>query len=161
MGKKNRSDKFNKSVIHIKNSKSKSNKHIKRGRKGKDCIFFDGINLTCGNGRLMSYNQFCKSESCKDFKSRNVIVQQGLSGYDDTHMQLPTQQGTHEKTNEYIAVSKNIGIPCHVGYLKDDGYRRHKARCIYYDKVKKFCEWFMMKCTGSSKCDRYEEKEPE
>lgn len=158
MGKKNRSDKFNKSVIHIKNSKSKSNKHIKRGRKGKDCIFFDDINLTCKYSKSMNHNQFCKSESCKDFKAKNVIVKQGLSGYDDTYIQLPTQQGTHERTNEYIGISKNIGTSCHVGYLQGDGHRRHKARCIYYDKVRKFCEWFMMKCAGSSKCDKYEEE---
>ena len=31
-------------------------------------------------------------------------------------------------------MSKNIGTPVHGEYLKSDGYRRHKARCIYYNK---------------------------
>lgn len=158
MRKKNRSDKFNKSVIHIKNSKSKSNKHIKRGRKGKDCIFFNDIKLTCNNTISMCHNHFCKCETCKYFKTKRTIAKQVLSDYDDTYIQLPTKQGVHERTNEYIGISKNIGTSCHIGYLQSDGFRRHKARCIYYDKLKKFCEWFMTRCTGSSKCDKYEEE---
>ena len=31
-------------ILYIKNSKNKSNKHVKRGRKGKDCIYFNEIN---------------------------------------------------------------------------------------------------------------------
>lgn len=141
-------------IIHIKNSKSKSNKHIKRGKKGKDCIYFNDKKLTCKNRNSGYYNKFCRSDECNNYLS---VIKQTLSQYDDSYIQLPIQSGTHEKTNEYIAVSKNIGTPCHVGYLKNNGVRRHKAKCIYYDKIKKFCKLCLYKCVGSSHCENYKE----
>lgn len=91
------------SVMYIKNSKSKNNKRVKRGRKGKDCMHYNKEKKTCN--RTKSFvNQMdvstlkLKKEKRKP-KGNNVFVP------------LPQQVGTHECTNEYIAVSKNIGTP--------------------------------------------------
>lgn len=35
------------SVMYIKNSKSKNNKRVKRGRKGKDCMHYNKEKKTC------------------------------------------------------------------------------------------------------------------
>ena len=123
----------------------------------RTCIYYNIGDMKCSNKNCSKV--ICTTaKDCTCYKRREKEPKRKLSNYDDTFIQLPTQQGTHERNNEYIGISKNIGTSCHVGYLQGDGHRRHKVRCVYYDKVKKFCEWFMMKCTGSSKCDKYEEK---
>ena len=99
------------------------------------------------------YNTFCKSDSCKYYKKNKIEKE------NDIFVTLPIQAGTHERTNEYIAVSRNIGTPCHVGYMKSNEPRRHKARCIYYDKESKKCRHYLYKCIGSSKCEKYKEKD--
>ncbi|WP_312045138.1 hypothetical protein [Anaerotignum sp.] len=158
MGKKNRLANHS-GIITIKNSKSKSNKHVKRGEKGKDCIYFNDEKLTCDNRFSGYYRQFCQLSYCGRFKPKESKVNNELSDYDESYIQPPDKASVHEFTNEYIGLSKNIGTPCHIDYLKSKGCRRHRARCIYYDKIKKFCGWFMTKCTGSSHCDKYKEKE--
>lgn len=51
--------------------------------------------------------------------------------------------------------------PWHVGYAlkKENDPRRHKARCIHYDKG--LCKYGDMKCCGSAHCQYYGEKETE
>lgn len=137
-------------ILYIKNSKNKSNKHVKRGRKGKDCIYFNENKLTCSNKNHYRYNNFCVSDDCLSFKQK-------LSPYDDTYIPLPNKSSIHESDNRFIGMSKNIGTPVHGEYLKSDGYRRHKARCIYYNKKTKSCTWFSHKCIGSSHCNKYQE----
>lgn len=160
MGKKNRLANHS-GIITIKNSKSKSNRHTKRGLKGKDCIYFNEEKQTCLNRLSGYYRRFCMPNYCGKFKPKEDKMKHncGLSKYNENHIPLPDKASVHESTNEYIGLSKNIGTPCHVSYLKSEGRRRHKARCIYYDKVSKFCDWFMTKCTGASHCDKYKEKE--
>ena len=81
-----------------------------------------------------------------------------LSEYDESYIQLPDQAAIHESTMESIKLSKDIGTPVHLSYLKKNDDRRHKARCIYIDKATKMCKWFMRKCTSSSRCDKYRER---
>ena len=57
-------------LLYIKNSKDKSNKHVKRGRKGKDCIYFNNEKLTCNNKWHHRYNTFCISNDCSSFKHK-------------------------------------------------------------------------------------------
>ena len=49
------------------------------------------------------------------------------------------------------------GTPWHSEYLKtNDEVRRHKTRCIYYNKGN--CEKRYTKCPGSAHCGAYKEK---
>lgn len=139
------------SVMYIKNSKSKNNKHIKRGRKGKDCMHYNKEKKTCNRTK-----SFCKSNGCEHFKTKK---EKRKPNGNNVFVPLPQKVGTHEKTNEYIGISRNIGTPCHVGYIKSNEPRRHKSRCIYYKKDTKFCNWYKYKCVGSSQCEEYEEIE--
>ena len=142
------------SILHVKNSRSKSVKHIKRGRKGKDCVYFNTDKLSCDNIRSPYHKQFCKL--CSLFTP--VEKNNELSEYDENYIQLPHQAAIHESTTENIKLSRDIGTPVHVGYLKKTDTRRHKARCIYIDKATKMCKWFMRKCTSSSRCEKYRER---
>lgn len=155
------------SINRIKNSKSKSIKHVKRGRKGKDCIYFNHEKLTCLHPLSPYHNCFCNSKECGFYKNKSPSKKPSLnhcqnrddlSEFDRNYLPQNQQSGTHERTNEYITLSKSIGTPVHVGYLKSDGQRRHKSRCIYYKKDKKYCIIKSMKCPGSSKCEKYTEK---
>lgn len=139
-------------IAHIKNSKNRFHKTKKRGRIGKDCIYFNNEKLICNNT-----NNFCNSKNCIHFKP--IKLDSGtLSEYNENYISLPQQAGTHEKTNEYLHLSKNIGTPVHVHYLKSSDPRRHKAHCIYYRKDNKHCEYIFSKCRGSSHCLHYKEK---
>ncbi len=138
-------------VLHIKNSKSKAYKHKKQGRIGKNCKYYNDEKCTC----ILSYKSFCKSDNCNCYKEKEHKIIKS----DDDIVPLPMQAGTHERTNEYIKISKNIGTPCHVGYMKSTEPRRHKARCIYYEKESKKCTYYLYKCVGSSRCEKYHEKE--
>ena len=150
--------KRSKSINHIKNSRSKGNKHVKKGRKGRDCIYFDSEELTCINTH--SFCNFCDNFVPKLDKtdSKKRIVKSKLSSYNDDYLELPFMASTHEKSTEYIGLSKNIGTSVHVGYMKSNDKRRHKNWCIWFEKMGKFCKYFASKCVGSSHCEKYEEK---
>lgn len=105
-------------VLHIKNSKSKAYKHKKKGRIGKNCKYYNDEKHTC----ILSYKSFCKSDNCNCYEEKEHKIIKS----DDDIVPLPIQAGTHERTNEYIKISKNIGTPCHVGYMKSNEPRRHK-----------------------------------
>lgn len=136
-------------ILYIKRSKNKSYKVKKRGRLGKECIYFNDEKLTCSQS-----GSFCHSDNCLGFTKRKSK----LSNYDENYLPSPYRAGTHERTNEYIALSKNIGTPMHVGYMKSHDSRRHKARCIYYNKETKSCLYYTRKCPGSSHCEKYMER---
>lgn len=142
-------------ILHIKNSKSKSNKHVKRGRKGIDCIYYNKEKQTCKNKNSLYYNVFCKSNDCKYYKEKEKIKKKSKGN--NIFIPLPNQAGIHERNNEYISVSRNIGTPCHVGYMKSNDTRRHKTRCVYYCKENKQCKYYMFKCIGSAICEKYRE----
>ena len=59
-------------------------------------------------------------------------------------------------------ISEDIGTPSHIDFLRTNDERRHKSRCIYYDKSDKKCYCgkcgnYLMKCSGSSHCNRYDD----
>lgn len=146
-------------VLHIKNSRNKSYKHIKRGRKGKDCIYYCKEMKSCNNKNSMYYMKFCKSDNCKYY----TIYEKNKINTNDIIVEKPLQMGIHERTNEYIVISKNIGTPVHVGYLHKTDRRRHKTKCIYYSKLDKLCkcvkcQYYNIKCSSSSSCIWYIEK---
>lgn len=73
---------------------------------------------------------------------------------------IPVQSGIHDIYKS--GLSRNIGTAVHVGYLHSNDDRRHKSRCIYYDKSDKLCHCgksgcYMMRCGGSSHCTCYRE----
>lgn len=74
----------------------------------------------------------------------------------------------HADRTEYVfkRVNESIGTPSHIEYLKmsENDTKRHKSRCVEYDKKKKVCmcvrsPYFTMKCGGSSHCKFYAETE--
>lgn len=87
-------------ILHIKNSKSKSNKHKKRGNLGKDCIYYNHDKLTC-SCFLSPYNHtLCKMCDC--FKSNKI---ENTDNENNVYIDVPIQAGIHERTNEYISDS--------------------------------------------------------
>lgn len=62
-------------------------------------------------------------------------------------------------------LSQRMGTPSHIEYLhmQEGDTRRHKSRCIEYDKKKDVCMCtksanFLLKCGGSSHCEYYKEE---
>lgn len=158
-------EKKNKSILHVKRSKSKSYKHKKRGRKGINCIWFNPDKATCNCNISGRYNKFCKSDNCNNYKAikeqeeNKKNVKSNLSPYDENYIIKPYKASIHESDNKFIGISKSIGTPVHGEYLKNkDGIRRHKARCINYNKVDKSCRILNNKCIGSSHCNYYDEQ---
>ena len=68
--KRKRYKKRNIGLLYVKNSKDKYNKHVKRGRKGKDCVYFNNEKLTCSSKWHHRYNTFCISDDCSSFKHK-------------------------------------------------------------------------------------------
>ena len=52
------------------------------------------------------------------------------------------------------------GEACHLEFLRmEEGEsKRHRARCIYFNKKNEYCSAFCGKCRGSSHCDKYSER---
>ena len=67
------------SINRIKNSKSKSIKHVKRGRKGKDCIYFNHEKLTCLHPLSPYHNCFCNSKECGFYKDKSPSKKPSLN----------------------------------------------------------------------------------
>lgn len=66
--------------------------------------------------------------------------------------------------NKFKKLSSDIGTPSHIDFIKATDDRRHKARCIYYDKSDKKCHCsgcctYLLKCVGSAHCIGYREKD--
>ena len=60
-------------------------------------------------------------------------------------------------------VNRLTGIPWHIErYTREDGDdRRHRSRCIYYQKSDTYCSHVVGKCCGSAHCSYYTEFPPE
>lgn len=63
------------------------------------------------------------------------------------------------------SLSRNMGTPSHVEYLHmaEGDRKRHKSRCIEYDKRSATCRcvkspYYTSRCGGSSHCQYYKEK---
>ena len=52
------------------------------------------------------------------------------------------------------------GEACHLEFLhmEEGESKRHRARCIYFNKKNEYCSAFCGKCRGSSHCDKYSER---
>lgn len=142
----------NKSSIYIHSVRSLDGKKPDK----RTCIFYDKDTQKCTNNKC-SIIICTTAHNCTCYKRKQKEPKQKLSPYNDTYTPLPYKSSIHESDNRFIGMSKNIGTPVHGEYLKSDGYRRHKARCIYYNKKTKLCTWFSHKCIGSSHCNKYQE----
>lgn len=76
-------------------------------------------------------------------------------------LDMPVQSGIHD--NYKGGLSRNIGTSVHVGYLHKTDDRRHKSRCMYYDKLNKACKcvkcrYYGIRCSGSAHCIWYQER---
>lgn len=149
-----------KAVIYETTTKSIDGKRPDK----RTCIYYDKSDGRCTN-KNCSKSYCTTSHNCTGYKRRDknkinndIQYNDSLSEYDRSYLQTPSQSGTHERTNEYIAVSRHVGTPMHVGYLKSNDKRRHKSRCIYYKKLTKFCVFYNRQCGGSNRCEIYREK---
>lgn len=69
---------------------------------------------------------------------------------------------------EYNNLNQRMGTPSHIEYLKmaDGDKRRHRTRCVEYDKKKEVCmcvksPYFTIRCGGASHCKYYLEHNEE
>ena len=69
---------------------------------------------------------------------------------------------------EYNNLNQRMGTPSHIEYLKmaDGDKRRHRSRCVEYDKKKEVCmcvksPYFTIRCGGASHCKYYSEHSEE
>lgn len=60
-----------------------------------------------------------------------------------------------------MGVNRMTGTPWHVEVLRNnEGERkRHRSRCIYFDRKSKKCRKNRFNCFGSAHCDDYKEKD--
>lgn len=60
-------------------------------------------------------------------------------------------------------INRLTGTPWHVErYAREDGdERRHRSRCIYYQKPDAYCSQIVGKCRGAAYCSYYTEFLPE
>ena len=150
-------------VLKIKN-KSKSVKHKKRGKKGKDCIYFNHDKLSCCNKISLCYGKLCKvCDFYTESDNKTDQAKNDNTGFTDIDTMIPDKpiQAFIHDTYNTVKLSKDIGTPVHTGYLHSDNDRRHKSRCIYYDNNICYCGksgCFLVKCNGSSHCKFYEDK---
>ena len=137
--------------------------HTVKGKNGKrqhkrSCVYYDVDTELCKNNNC-SKSVCTTAHNCTGYKRKEKkVIKSNLSSYDESYIQKPNKAGIHERNTFVSGMSRNIGTVVHEGFLKSDGKRRHKARCIYYDKVGKICSFVVSKCIGSSHCKNYKEK---
>ena len=59
-----------------------------------------------------------------------------------------------------MGISQSMtGSPWHVERMhrKEGDAKRHKNKCVYFDKERGFCSSKRIKCFGSAHCDKYSE----
>ena len=71
----------------------------------------------------------------------------------DISLDIPMQSGIHD--NYKSGLSRNIGTSVHVGYLHKTDDRRHKSRCMHYDKLNKACKCVKCRYYGTGKLCSY------
>lgn len=130
------------------------------------CMYRDKETNKCTN--IKCHATYCQTaHNCTCYKriekpDLTIKARESSNGliFDEsyTNIEMPVKSGIHEQTDGY-GMSKKIGTQVHIGYIKGDGNRRHKARCIYYIKDGKRCKLTISKCNGSSHCKKYREKQ--
>ena len=115
-------------------------------------------------GKNVIYGSSQPAKQYKKYKSKNKQVKPKLSPADDI-VQQPKTASYHAISNADNSISRNIGTPSHITYLskKENDDRRHRSRCIYYDKDTKHClapkgSYSGIRCPGSSHCTQYFER---
>lgn len=142
-------------VIYTNKIKNTSGK-----RQNKNtCVYYDKITMKCNNDKC-SKSICTTAHNCTVYKRKHneAVKSKGLSPYDENHIKTPYKASIHESNNIGAIVGKNIGVPMHTEFLKANGKRRHKARCIHYRKDIKKCILYIKRCIGSSHCTDYKEK---
>ena len=120
----------------------------------KSCVYYEKNSEKCLNQKC--HVSICVSASkCDVYKRKNN--KDSLSEYDENYVIKPLQSSIHDN-NVSSVISRKTGTTMHIGFLKSDGKRRHKAKCIYYERVQKTCKKLVRKCVGSSHCKWYKEK---
>ena len=152
------------SIIHSRRYSTPEISHNHNHQYKRQCIYYDGVNNKCTNkGCSKVYCQTARGCPCYNTKSSTIVQNtktDDLSAYDENYIAIPNQAGTHERTNEYITVSKTVGTQMHVGYLHSGEHkRRHIARCIYFDRSRHYCTEKGIECRNSRYCTLYTEKE--
>lgn len=66
-------------------------------------------------------------------------------------IERPVQSGIHDIYKS--GLSRNIWTAVHVGYLHSNDDRRHKSRCIYYDKSDRSCHCGKTISKRERRCD--------
>ena len=127
----------------------------KRQNKNK-CVYYNKETQACTNTK--HHSSYCTTaHNCTVYKRIPDTPENKLSNYDENYLALPLQSGIHE--HDTIGhISKDIGTPMHGTYLKSEGKRRHKSRCVFYERIKKTCLLLVDKCIGSSHCNKYKER---
>ena len=56
-------------------------------------------------------------------------------------------------------INQLTGTPWHVGKItkKEDDPRRHRSRCLHYNKLNGQCSRILLRCPGSAHCSEYVE----
>lgn len=142
------------SIIHGNNLYTYRIKSNGKRHNKKSCIYYDGETQKCTNNKC--HVSICTTAyGCTVYKRKEI--KNKLSKYDENYIQQPLQSGIHD--NSIVSsMSENIGTPVHETFLKSKDKRRHKTRCIYFNKVDKMCRYLVRKCIGSSHCNKYHEK---
>ena len=90
--------------------------------------------------------------------------------YQNNSMDFRFSKGTsvQQSMPEYNNLNQRMGTPSHIEYLKmaDGDKRRHRSRCVEYDKKKEVCmcvksPYFTIRCGGASHCKYYAEHNEE
>lgn len=130
---------------------------MSKRRHKSNCKYYEKETQKCNNPKC-SKSICVTSANCSCYKEREILNNAKKTDEEELFLLKPYQEGIHESNNMYIGVSRRIGTPMHVGYMKSNDDRRHKARCIFYDKTRNYCKYYYHKCIGSSICNKYEEQ---
>ena len=108
-------------------------------------------------------NNVVKIENKKNVEAKNNVYQNNPMDF-----RFSKEVSGLQVMPQYNNLNQRMGTASHIEYLKmpDGDKRRHKRRCIEYDKKKELCmcvksPYFIMKCGGASHCKYYSEQSKE
>lgn len=156
----------NKSLQKIK-IRHKLSSDVNLHKRRNECKFYDVQRRICLK-KDEGFNKCQGAYSCSMFrlKQKSEEIKRNdkdeLSLYDETYIELPTQEFIHEArgvTNP--KQSNSLGTYAHISYLGSNNTnrvkrkRRDKRACVYYEKEGEFCKKKNVKCFGSMYCKKY------
>mgnify|MGYP004509116147 CR=1 FL=1 len=111
-------------------------------------------------------NYYRTKESASSNSNRTSVItdnNKNSKNSDDYRFRKDTYVVQSDPVN--ASLSRNMGTPSHVEYLHmaEGDKKRHKSRCIEYDKKSSTCRcvkspYYTSRCGGSSHCQYYKEK---